>query len=235
MIRLFIINKCTCRPVNITPYSVFALKSPTRSGEDPDYKYTKNNIKIMTEQSKLSLVECKRYGIIPRLMFRRLQPPIFLVRVFNLTDNILSFVLSIFCQNYYFVAKKRWWILCKIALSQWNKWNALFFIKKAAPSLKLLCYLSHRSNIISIFPWQAAKRASRNIPHTFEAQTDAEWGRAHKPMWKKYRLNSLVISIKPLRAVAFPTAYAMRNQRTFDQIAIEKSNWNLIDECHSEI
>jgi ubiquinone/menaquinone biosynthesis C-methylase UbiE len=71
-----------------------------------EFKYTKNDITGMTAQSNLILVECKRYGIVPRLMFRHMQPPRVVVSIFNLADRILSFALSIFCQNYYFVAKK---------------------------------------------------------------------------------------------------------------------------------
>ncbi|QDU63296.1 hypothetical protein Pan216_41740 [Planctomycetes bacterium Pan216] len=74
------------------------------------YKYTRTDIEQLTRNANLDLVEAKRYGLLPRLMFRFV--PSFIgnstsaAKAFNALDSVGSRLLSPICQNYYFIARK---------------------------------------------------------------------------------------------------------------------------------
>ena len=70
------------------------------------FKYNYNDIIKMIATCKLQLVEVKRYGIMPRNTFRFVPNNKLITHLFNFVDYTLSTLLNIFCQNYYFVAKK---------------------------------------------------------------------------------------------------------------------------------
>jgi hypothetical protein len=61
----------------------------------------------MAATCKLQLLEVKRYGIMPRNTFRFVPNNKLLTHLFNFVDSTLSILLSPFCQNYYFVAKRQ--------------------------------------------------------------------------------------------------------------------------------
>ena len=70
------------------------------------YKYNYDEIKILTSNCNLELLEAVRYGIMPRNSFRFAPNSLVLTKLFNLFDYSLSTILNPFCQNYYFVARK---------------------------------------------------------------------------------------------------------------------------------
>lgn len=76
------------------------------SKHNHSFKFTNDDIIKMTDTCKLQLLEVKRYGIMPRNTFRFVPNNKLLTNIFNFVDSSLSILLSPFCQNYYFVAKK---------------------------------------------------------------------------------------------------------------------------------
>ncbi len=74
------------------------------------YRYTSSRIAKLLNSSQLNLVYIKRYGFLPRNFWGKI--PTFLsnskVMVFswNIMDIFLSFIFSLLCQNYVFVARK---------------------------------------------------------------------------------------------------------------------------------
>jgi len=70
------------------------------------HKYSKMDIHEMLKDTGFHLIETKRYGILPRLLFRNFYNFKFLTRLFNNIDILFSSLVPIFCQNHYFVAKK---------------------------------------------------------------------------------------------------------------------------------
>jgi ubiquinone/menaquinone biosynthesis C-methylase UbiE len=70
------------------------------------FKYNLDDIKKLTNESNLKLLEYNRYGILPRNTFRKFTNSIFLTKLFNSIDISLSKLFNLFCQNYYFVAKR---------------------------------------------------------------------------------------------------------------------------------
>lgn len=71
-----------------------------------NYKYTYNDIKKITAICNLQLLEVGRYGMMPRNTFRIAPNNLLLTQIFNIIDSSLSAFLNLFCQNFYFVAKK---------------------------------------------------------------------------------------------------------------------------------
>lgn len=71
------------------------------------YRFTSQQIRSYAKEAGLEIIELRRYGVLPRLIMRKV--PFFdkLVNVINRLDDILSFLFSPICQNYYFVARKR--------------------------------------------------------------------------------------------------------------------------------
>lgn len=73
-------------------------------------RYSEAEIEKLLLLAGLKILEIKRYAILPRnslgKIFRPFKESVFLARIYDLLDNILSFLLSPFCQNYYFVAQK---------------------------------------------------------------------------------------------------------------------------------
>jgi SAM-dependent methyltransferase len=71
------------------------------------YKYSRSDIRRFLSQTEFDLVETGRYGLFPRLMFRRLGSSPAAVNRFNKTDRFFSRIMNLFCQNHCFVARKR--------------------------------------------------------------------------------------------------------------------------------
>ncbi len=70
------------------------------------YRYRKHDIELMLDRSGFEILEIGRYGILPRLMFRKFPDILPFVHFFNAADNLIGRFLNPFCQNYYFVARK---------------------------------------------------------------------------------------------------------------------------------
>lgn len=69
------------------------------------YLYTRGDIRQLLHEVGFELLESRRYGIFPRLMFKHVNASPFVMALFNGADRFLSFVLNPFCQNHYFVIK----------------------------------------------------------------------------------------------------------------------------------
>lgn len=74
------------------------------------YKYDASDIRWLCGESGLHLLEKKRYGVLPRNAWNNLPPRYrnsrWLAAAYNFSDDLLAYPLSIFCQNYMFVARK---------------------------------------------------------------------------------------------------------------------------------
>jgi SAM-dependent methyltransferase len=75
-----------------------------------DYRYSRGQIVDLVRGAGLALREWGRYGILPRNFGGRLPTPLArsraLARTWDALDSSLALPLSLFCQNYYFVAVK---------------------------------------------------------------------------------------------------------------------------------
>lgn len=75
-----------------------------------DYRYTRGGIRRLAEGAGLEVVEAKRYGILPRnsgaRLPRGLRTSRLLARAWDFVDGGLAIPLTLFCQNYCFVALK---------------------------------------------------------------------------------------------------------------------------------
>ncbi len=74
------------------------------------YCYISENIKALVQQARLQLLEIKRYGFLPRNFWSYAPGFMRYSRVpalsWNIMDIFLSFIFSLLCQNYVFVARK---------------------------------------------------------------------------------------------------------------------------------
>lgn len=74
------------------------------------YRYTKRSIKELCQRTGYELQEMRRYGALPRNLWnsipQRISRSQLVTDAWNTTDQIMSYPLSPFCQNYLFVAKK---------------------------------------------------------------------------------------------------------------------------------
>jgi cyclopropane fatty-acyl-phospholipid synthase-like methyltransferase len=70
------------------------------------YKYTRKEIENMLTATHLELVETKRYGLLPRLIFGKIPNHVWITNTFNALDRLLSKAIPLICQNHYFIAKK---------------------------------------------------------------------------------------------------------------------------------
>ncbi|HET9252665.1 MAG TPA: methyltransferase domain-containing protein [Candidatus Eisenbacteria bacterium] len=75
-----------------------------------DYRYTRGEIRRLAAGAGLHVVEVRRYGILPRNSGARLPRSLrtsgALARAWDAVDGGLAIPLSLFCQNYCFVAVK---------------------------------------------------------------------------------------------------------------------------------
>lgn len=75
-----------------------------------EYRYTRRDIERLASGAGLDVVETRRYGILPRnsgaRLPRGLRTSRLLARAWDATDRALAVPLSLFCQNYCFVARK---------------------------------------------------------------------------------------------------------------------------------
>lgn len=74
------------------------------------YRYTKPEIQQLCQTAGFQVLGCERYGFLPRNFWGNLPASLrnlrSLAHLWNLFDAILSYSLSLFCQNYWFVAQK---------------------------------------------------------------------------------------------------------------------------------
>lgn len=84
-----------------------AISKYINSKYNHNFKFTKKDIKELNLKSDLELIEFRRYGIMPRNSFRIVPNYLFLAWLFNLSDNLLSLIFNPFCQNYYFVSRRK--------------------------------------------------------------------------------------------------------------------------------
>lgn len=74
------------------------------------YRYTQPQIQQLCQTAGFQVLGCKRYGFLPRNFWGNLPASLrnlrSLAHLWNLFDTILSYSLSLFCQNYWFVAQK---------------------------------------------------------------------------------------------------------------------------------
>jgi len=74
------------------------------------FRYSAESIRALTENAGLKLVECRRYGLLPRNEWRRLpgnlRASFLIADLVDIADACLTTVARPFCQNYYFIAKK---------------------------------------------------------------------------------------------------------------------------------
>ena len=75
------------------------------------YRFTFSDIKKLTAATGFILLEKGRYGFLPRNSLGRLPKRLAyskaLANFWDILDNILSLIFSPFCQNYFFVVRKR--------------------------------------------------------------------------------------------------------------------------------
>lgn len=74
------------------------------------YRYTADDVRRLSAESGMELVEVRRYAALPRNVFGRLPVPLSgwgsLARAYDAADAVLGTVMSPVCQNYLFVARK---------------------------------------------------------------------------------------------------------------------------------
>lgn len=70
------------------------------------YKYSKRDTKNLIESVGFHLLDYRRYGFFPRLMFSNSSNNFTLTKLFNIADSVGSVLLSPICQNHCFVLKK---------------------------------------------------------------------------------------------------------------------------------
>lgn len=84
-----------------------ALTKRMKNKHHHDYKYTKKDVEKMAQSAGFEIIEYKRYGFLPRLMFGKFKTAAPVADAFNMLDDVLSAVFSLFVQNQYFVAVKK--------------------------------------------------------------------------------------------------------------------------------
>ncbi len=74
------------------------------------FRYTGSDIAALVKQSKLQLVETKRYGFLPRNIWqyapKRLRHTRIFALAWDILDALLAFPFTLLCRNYIFVARK---------------------------------------------------------------------------------------------------------------------------------
>lgn len=76
------------------------------------YKYDKSEIIDLLKTAGFEIIEIKRYGFLPRNLwrkgyFKKISRLFFLADLYNMLDDMLSLFGSYFCQNFYFIARKK--------------------------------------------------------------------------------------------------------------------------------
>jgi len=75
-----------------------------------EYRYTRRDVERLAAGAGLDLVEARRYGVLPRNSGARLPRSLrmsrTLAQAWDAADRVLGLPLSLFCQNYCFVARK---------------------------------------------------------------------------------------------------------------------------------
>lgn len=74
------------------------------------YRYNQQIINNLCQQTGLEIAELKPYGFLPRNISSKLpkilKKSALISNIWNISDKILQYLLSWFCQNYLFIAKK---------------------------------------------------------------------------------------------------------------------------------
>lgn len=74
------------------------------------YRYTEADVRRLSAESGMELVQLRRYAALPRNVFGHLPAPLSgwgsLARAYDAADAVLGAVMSPVCQNYLFVARK---------------------------------------------------------------------------------------------------------------------------------
>ena len=75
-----------------------------------DYRYGRRDIEALAADAGLQLLECARYGVLPRNFGGRLPEACrrsrLLARIWDALDSVLGIPLAAISQNFYFVARK---------------------------------------------------------------------------------------------------------------------------------
>ncbi|OHB76677.1 MAG: hypothetical protein A2Z34_12080 [Planctomycetes bacterium RBG_16_59_8] len=73
--------------------------------------FSARTVRDLIEGTSLEILESGRYNFIPRNMLNRFPPSLvnspFVCRVIDAADDILSAMLPLFCQNWFFILRKR--------------------------------------------------------------------------------------------------------------------------------
>lgn len=73
------------------------------------YRYTRQSIETLCQQSGFELLEIQQYGFLPRNIWGSLPKQLGarpVAKLWNFLDEVLRYPFSDFCQNYLFVARK---------------------------------------------------------------------------------------------------------------------------------
>ena len=74
------------------------------------YRYTRQSIETLCQQSGFELLELQQYGFLPRNMWGSLPKKLgnspVIASIWNFLDEVLRYPFAGFCQNYLFVARK---------------------------------------------------------------------------------------------------------------------------------
>lgn len=75
------------------------------------YRFDRKDIDVLFAQTELEVLECRRYGILPRNILAKVFPnsmltSVRMANVFDFFDNVFSGPLRPFCQNWMVVARK---------------------------------------------------------------------------------------------------------------------------------
>ncbi len=70
------------------------------------YKFSRKEILAIFSKANFKIIETKRYGLLPRLIFRSFPDNLLFTKYYNYIDRLFSILLNIFCQNHYIVSKK---------------------------------------------------------------------------------------------------------------------------------
>jgi ubiquinone/menaquinone biosynthesis C-methylase UbiE len=77
-----------------------AITKNIKNKHNHSYKYSRQDIQKLIKQVNLAMIDTKRYGLLPRLMFSNFPDYSFVARLYNYADIILSKLFNLVCQNH---------------------------------------------------------------------------------------------------------------------------------------